>query len=277
MTNKMKSIVSAILIGSVAAFTPLNLKTSHGFVPKLTNELGRQSYSTADFRLNVATSRSKALIPKKTSPPSPDTSIQRSTNPLVNFSESYQELTSKYYLKMAFLQAGVLASCADIATQSMEASVVDFGHVAAMATVASTMSGVANAIWLRQLEAAFPGKGTEEVVKKTMIHAVIIASIINSAYLAFVPLFTTYLYHDGGAFDPSIVFSGWTTDEFITLTKLEICMFIPYNAIAFNYIPPSVRPLTHAATSALFNVFVSAVTLGYFDRWVATATHLFSS
>ena len=36
-------------------------------------------------------------------------------------------------------------------------------------------------------------------------------------------------------------------------------------------VPPSVRPLTHAMISATFNVAVSAVTLGYFDAWVAKA------
>ena len=56
---------------------------------------------------------------------------------------------------------------------------------------------------------------------------------------------------------------GWTLPEFVTLTKLEVCMFIPYNTLAFSFVPPRVRPLTHAMVSATFNVAVSAVTLGY--------------
>ena len=70
---------------------------------------------------------------------------------------------------------------------------------------------------------------------------------------------------------PADLLAGWSPDEFVTLTKLEVCMFIPYNTLAFNFVPPRVRPLTHAIVSATFNVAVSAVTLGYFDTWCARA------
>jgi len=189
---------------------------------------------------------------------------------------------------MAFAQAGVLASAADIITQTLECSslaAVHYPHVLAMATVASTMSGALNAVWLKQLEAAFPGKGGKEVFYKTMIHAVILASIINSAYLVGVPYLSAHLYEPlqfgmdmdtTQLFQADALFSGWKMDEFITLTKLEICMFIPYNTLAFKFVPPSVRPLTHAAVSATFNVAVSAVTLGYFDKWVENAMSVLS-
>ena len=42
----------------------------------------------------------------------------------------------------------------------------------------------------------------------------------------------------------------------------------------FKFVPPQVRPLTHAAISATFNVAVSAVTLGFFDTWCERAIHL---
>jgi hypothetical protein len=207
----------------------------------------------------------------------------RSGGPLKTFSDGYSRLTSEHYLLMAFLQAGFLASAADITTQTLEgASPLDIGHVAAMATVASTMSGGMNAVWLRQLEQAFPGTKTREVATKTLIHAILLASIINSAYLVGVPLFTEYFYNGSGGFslppmDPSILSGGWTLDEFIILTKLEVMMFIPYNTLAFKFIPPQVRPLTHAAVSAIFNIAISAVTLGYFNIWCERATALFSS
>ena len=137
------------------------------------------------------------------------------------------------------------------------------------------MSGGANAVWLRQLEEAFPGKAARMVAAKTLIHAVILASIINSAYLVGVPLITHSLA--AGALppltDPSAYVAGWSLDEFITLTKLEVAMFIPYNTLAFKFVPPRVRPLTHAMVSATFNVAVSAVTLGYFDAWCERAMH----
>ena len=204
---------------------------------------------------------------------------QRKIPLLEQFSEGYTRLTKEHYLGMAFLQAGVLASIADITTQSLEqhsatgGAMIDFSHVLAMATVASTMSGVANAIWLRQLESAFPGKETQAVVLKTLIHAIIIASIINSAYLVGVPILSDHIYNGESNLismflqDPNLLRGGWTMNEFWILTKLEICMFIPYNTIAFKFIPPSIRPLTHAAVSATFNIAVSAVTLGYFDTW----------
>ena len=267
-TTMMKLMIGTLMLSAVAAFAPARITYSlllqggstgkgHGPAMILNSPSNGNRYSSMDFRLHVATSNSG-----------------RDDNVLTKFSQGYQELTSKHYLAMAFLQAGVLASGADIATQTMEAPFIDFGHVAAMATVASTMSGVANAVWLRQLEKAFPGTESKEVACKTLIHAIIIATIINSAYLAFVPLFTTYLYHDGGVLDLSVVFSSWSVEEFITLTKLELLMFIPYNTLAFKFVPPSVRPLTHAAVSATFNVAVSAVTLGYFDKWCENAMHL---
>jgi len=169
---------------------------------------------------------------------------------------------------MAFLQAGFLASGADLTTQTLEgASPIDVSHLAAMATVASTMSGCMNAVCLRQLENAFPGTDTKEVASKTVIHAILVANIINSVYLIGVPLLTEC--YGKGVFptDPSLILGGWKLEEFVTLTKLEVLMFIPYNTLAFKYIPPQVRPLTSATVSALFNVAISAVTLGYFNVW----------
>ena len=215
-----------------------------------------------------------------------------------------QVLVKEHYLPMAFTQAAVLASGADTMTQMMQSGTVDPAHVGAMAFVAATMSGAANAVWLRQLESAFPGTGGREVAFKTLIHAIIIASIINSAYLVGVPLLTRLAAEGSLAphavpawcstwqdyvhyIPPSVqhlgvfeqcatpgVFSGWTMAEFITLTKLEVSMFIPYNTVAFKFVPPTVRPLTHAMISATFNVAVSAVTLGYFDEWCERAGHL---
>mmetsp|Transcript_15606 Transcript_15606/g.20342 ORF Transcript_15606/g.20342 Transcript_15606/m.20342 type:complete len:269 (+) Transcript_15606:70-876(+) len=268
----MRLLVTAILLHLSTAFVP-----TPSFSPNLKcSSVAR--LPAADFQLHVVDTRRKPDAKMNIAPDAKDIvkASSESKNALSQLSENYQQLQKDYYLPVAFLQAGVLASCADIATQTMEAPSVDFGHVAAMATVASIMSGAANAAWLRQLENNFPGTGTKEVAYKTLIHATIIAFIINSAYLAFVPFFTTYLYGDGGAVDPSIIFSGWSVEEFATLTKIEILMFVPYNTLAFKFIPPTVRPLTHALMSATFNVAVSAVTLGYFDQWCASARHLFS-
>jgi len=200
---------------------------------------------------------------------------QKSTLPTLL--EKYGQLTTDHYLLMAFLQAAFLASGADIATQTMAgANGIEFSHVAAMATVASTFSGAINAVWLRQLEQTFPGTATKEVAIKTIIHATIVAFIINSAYLVGVPLCTDCYSSFNGVLhfphmDMVTIFKGWNLDEFLTLTKLEVAMFIPYNTLAFKFVPPQIRPLTHASISATFNVAVSAITLGYFNTWCERA------
>ena len=239
-------------------------------------DFSREEYASVDQAVVAASADQVAVAPAS------------SSNPLTDLSVGYARLTRDHYLPMAFVQAGFLASSADVATQFMEASTtggsasiaaIDFGHVAAMAMVASTMSGAMNAIWLKQLEQAFPGTETKEVAAKTLIHAVILASIINSAYLVGVPLFTDCFSATTAMpnlLEPSVVLGGWKFDEFLTLTKLEVMMFIPYNTLAFKFVPPSIRPLTHATISATFNVAVSAITLGCFGTWRDNALHLFS-
>lgn len=190
-------------------------------------------------------------------------------------SDAYARVSNEHYLSCAFVQAGLLSGGADVTTQLMQdVDGVNVAHVLAMATVASTMSGVANAAWLRQLEDAFPGIGTQEVITKALFHAFVIASIINSAYLLGVPILTSF-YVEGSPPTLASLSEGWTVESFMTLTKLELCMFVPYNLIAFRAIPVRVRPLTHAMVSATFGVAVSAITLGYFDAWCEGAATFF--
>ena len=269
----------------------------------------RPAYGSSSSALQAAAVAQQLVLDRSSQAPAV------APSPLSALSDGYGRLVQEHYLPMAFLQAGVLASGADVATQLMErgtaaaappttslaaalmplATRLDevfpalhlvappddprpllVAHVLAMASVASTMSGAANAVWLRQLEARFPGRGACAVAAKTIIHATLLASIINSAYLVGVPLLTT-LFDGGGLPEgPAAYVAGWTSDEFATLTKLEVCMFIPYNTLAFRFVPPGVRPLTHAAVSATFNVAVSAVTLGCFDAWCERATSIFA-
>jgi len=247
-------------LSHVAGFAPYSHPSTHltsgaGVLTK-----GNTVHSSCTIKLNQSSTTGEEF----------DMRPVNKKNTLSTLSDNYKQLTTDHYLLMAFLQAGFLASGADIATQTMESNPIDFSHVAAMATVASTFSGAINAVWLRQLEQAFPGKANKEVATKTLIHAVILASIINSAYLVGVPLFSTCFSSHNGILhllplDIATVFKGWNFDEFLTLTKLEVAMFIPYNTLAFKFVPPQVRPLTHATISATFNVAVSAITLGYFD------------
>eukprot|EP00978_Attheya_sp_CCMP212_P006754 scaffold15648_cov53-Attheya_sp.AAC.1 len=266
----------------ISAFVPTALfHQPKSFITQETNTptaIG-QSSKSVDYDYDFTTSDT---VPENTPP-----NNYNNNDPLfTQLSEGYSRLTKDHYLLMAFCQAGFLASAADVATQTMEGggshAIIDFGHVAAMAMVASTMSGAMNAVWLKQLEQAFPGKAPKEVAAKTLIHAVILASIINSAYLVGVPLFTdcisaatTYSVSMPNLMNPSVMFEGWHFDEFVTLTKLEVMMFIPYNTLAFTFVPPSIRPLTHATISATFNIAVSAVTLGCFGTWCDNAMSVF--
>ena len=267
----MKILSILFLVNAIAgsaAFVPSRIaKGPSSFVVRINQGANDQStFSSSSLQLS---SRSEELI-IATSPPvsfSPDHS---DLDLMRQLKVRYKWLSRRNFLTLAFFQAAILASGADILTQTMESGSVDYSHVAAMATIAATMSGVFNAMCLRELEAQWPGKGNIEVAMKTIIHATIIASIINSAYLACVPLLADDIYQWTGLPDGNPL-SAWNLPEFITLTKLEIAMFIPYNTLAFSFVPPQVRPLTHAMISASFNVAVSAVTLGYYDIWCSRA------
>ena len=66
----------------------------------------------------------------------------------------YQQLVKDHYVPMACLQAAVLAGGADIATQTLEhAQALDWSHVGAMSTVASTMYG---AVWKSTMRPSRP-------------------------------------------------------------------------------------------------------------------------
>ena len=113
----------------------------------------------------LASAQSQSIdLPPATTPP-----WRSALGPLSLLSDRYSQLTKDHYFACAITQAGFLTSCADVITQTMEGAAggLDLAHVAAMATVASSMSGGANAVWLRQLEDAFPGKGTQAVATKS--------------------------------------------------------------------------------------------------------------
>lgn len=194
--------------------------------------------------------------------------------------ERYSQLTTDYYLTMAFLQSAVIALGADVLTQKLEgAAPIDFGHVFAIMTVAATASGAMNAFALRKLENVFPGKGTKNVSIKAAVSTLLLGGAINCAYLVGVPLLDATVFNfnehaaaglhlpplETSALD--VVLQGWNTEEFITLTKVECLMFLPYHSLAFNFVSPQLRPLTQAGMAGTFNIIVSAVTLGYFDIW----------
>jgi len=195
----------------------------------------------------------------------------------VAFRQQYTQWSKKYYLTMAAVQSGTIAFGADVMTQKMEGvNHIDFSHVFAIMVVAATASGSFNAFWLRKIEHAFPGRAPRDVFIKAMISTLLLGAAINVGYIVGIPLLSSTIFAPNGLahlppLDPKVLLTGWTTEEFITLTKVECTMFLPYHLLAFNLVPPQIRPLTQAAMAGSFNVVVSAVTLGIFDIWVGEA------
>mmetsp|Transcript_38266 Transcript_38266/g.38647 ORF Transcript_38266/g.38647 Transcript_38266/m.38647 type:complete len:334 (-) Transcript_38266:154-1155(-) len=211
-------------------------------------------------------------------------------NIISSVSTTYSQLSRDFYLPLSFFQSSTIACFADIIVQHLEgADPIDFSHVLAMMTIAATASGCFNAYFLRKLENKYPGKEGQDVAIKAFVSTIILGGAINLAYLVGVPLLTCSVFAFGGAgsavpdavphlplLDSAHILEGWNLDEFITLTKVECLIFAPYHSIAFNFVPPQVRPLTQAGIAGVFNIIVSAVTLGYFNIWVDRALN-FSS
>lgn len=176
------------------------------------------------------------------------------------------------YLGMAFLQSATIACFADIFTQTMEdADPIDYSHVCSLTLVAALSSGLMNAYFLRHIEHAYPGKGVKEVVYKALISTFPLGCSINACYLIGIPLFSATIFSRDGFHLPPLdfgfIFQGFTIPKFLTLTKVETIMFLPYHTFAFNLVPPNWRPLTQATMSGIFSIVVSAVTLGYHNVW----------
>jgi len=199
-------------------------------------------------------------------------------------SQKYSQFSKDYYLTAAFIQSSFIAFLADLWTQKMATRVAatataafsyDYSHAFAIASVAATASGSINAYFLRKLEQAFPGKNVKNVSAKTLISTFLLGGAINAAYIIGVPLFSNTLFSSATSRKLAassmpqtsvlrFIFQGWTNAKFITLTKVECLMFLPYHLLAFNLVPSQLRPLTQAGMAGIFNIIVSAVTLGYF-------------
>ena len=102
-------------------------------------------------------------------------------------------------IALRLAQACGLASAADAASQAALLGTVDPHHVAAMGTLAFTVSGSLNALWLQFLEEKTPGASFQACASKTACDFACCATLFNSAYLGFVPVLTAL--YAGVAFD----------------------------------------------------------------------------
>lgn len=165
------------------------------------------------------------------------------------------------YVSRSAMQAGVLGAASDAVSQGIVGIPFDQHHVAALGLLAAVLSGGLNAVWLAGIEQAVPGSKPAAVFTKCLADFCVAGTIANSLYLVGVPLLTATLA--GMPPDQGDLLSGWTAPGFRSVMLLEFCTFGPYNLIAFQLVPPQIRPLTAAAVSATCTVGLSAITLGH--------------
>jgi hypothetical protein len=165
------------------------------------------------------------------------------------------------HIDVAGAQPGLLASCADTISQWMHSTPIDLAHIAAMATIASTLSGSMNAVWLDFLEENIPGSSARACVAKAACDYIFCATLFNSAYLALVPVITGLF--SGASPEEALALWGWTSVGFQSSMLLEACTFSPYNVLAFRAVPPKLRPLSSAALSATCTIVISGLTMGF--------------
>ena len=173
----------------------------------------------------------------------------------------YDAASTESYVLTAGLQAAALSSLADGVSQSVHGLSVDFAHVAAMATIAFSLSGSLNAVWLRFLEEQISGTSIAAISSKTFCDWLCCATFFNSAYLALVPVLTAL--YSGIPLEEASPLMGWSLGGFQAAMALEAITFSPYNLFAFRVVPPRLRPLTSAMLSATCTIVISGLTLGF--------------
>lgn len=137
------------------------------------------------------------------------------------------------------------AQGADVAGQTMHPG-TGLEHVLAIALLGGVVSGFGNAVWLRVLEHLYGSESNSDVVlRKTVTDYLCWAPIANSAYLVGVPLLM-------GQGTEAAMLS--LQNGFISVMAMELAIFMPYNLIAFERVPMSIRPLTSAVLAALFTI-----------------------
>ena len=193
----------------------------------------------------------------------PPPSLILAPSPTPGTLELYNRLSRESAVGLAGMQSFVLASVADSASQFMHGGPVDPAHVAAMATCASLFSGAMNVPWLQALEHHIPGSSLGAVGFKSLADFAICAPVVNSLYLAGVPLLTS-LYGGHSVLDTvGAERCGWSAEALACAMLLNLCTFQPWNLVQFACVPPRLRPLGSACVSASATIVLSGITLGY--------------
>jgi protein Mpv17 len=193
----------------------------------------------------------------------------------LDFSAVYQNALSTHYYETTCLQAGVLGSIGDVLAQALErpaatetkkACSLDWQRTLRTGMLGVVIGGLGDAMWLRYLEEpglfepilrAFDGHGVTLdadsllVVIKTTLDAFVWAPIANSLYLVLTPL-------SEGTDLAGIVHS--LDDNFLPVMQSEWSVFLPYNLVAFAFLPPFIRPFTTGLVSMFFSTYLSWIT-----------------
>ena len=192
-----------------------------------------------------------------------------------DLSAVYQNALSTHYYETTCLQAGVLGSIGDVLAQALErpaatetkkACSLDWQRTLRTGMLGVVIGGLGDAMWLRYLEEpglfepilrAFDGHGVTLdadsllVVIKTTLDAFVWAPIANSLYLVLTPL-------SEGTDLAGIVHS--LDDNFLPVMQSEWSVFLPYNLVAFAFLPPFIRPFTTGLVSMFFSTYLSWIT-----------------
>ena len=170
----------------------------------------------------------------------------------------YREWAKSNYLAAAACQAGVLRCSSNLVAQALmssrgkQSTQAPVMTALSMGLLGSAVSGVGGGAWSRLLEKRLGrsvGKGrASDVARSAALSFCIWAPLANSLYLLGLPML-----------QGECLGSAWEClcSKFAHVMLLELCLFVPYSALAFRTIPLEMRPLASSLVGAIFTIGLS--------------------
>ena len=194
-----------------------------------------------------------------------------------DFASSYLNAMQDHYYPTTCLQALVLVSIGDVLAQYIEPSransttySLDWRRTLRTGMLGIVIGGLGDAMWLRYLEE--PGlsdpilRAVDSysmvheftldpdsllVVLKAFLDAFVWAPIANTLYLVLTPL--------SEGVDLASV-SESLSENFLPVMQSELSVCLPYNLLAFAFLPPFLRPFATGLFSMFFSTYLSWIT-----------------
>jgi len=194
-----------------------------------------------------------------------------------DFASSYLTALQDHYYPTTCLQALVLVSIGDVLAQYIEPSraestscSLDWRRTLRTGMLGIVIGGLGDAMWLRYLEE--PGlcdpilravdsysvvhdftldADSLVVVLKALLDAFVWAPIANTLYLVLTPL--------SEGVDLASV-SESLSENFLPVMQSELSVCLPYNLLAFAFVPPFMRPFATGLFSMFFSTYLSWIT-----------------